>query len=157
MNWVSTFYSKLQQEAPDVSFGINFSLNGASPTDPNVLFVTEHVDYILDEAGYTNWGYGLPTPSVWDDISTWIEDIQQKGKQYPFFFFPPFPLSLSPFSFPFFLSLSLSLSLPFPSLPFLSFPFLSFPFLSFPFLSFPFLSFPFLSFPFLSLDRKSVV
>eukprot|EP00026_Physarum_polycephalum_P005315 Phypoly_transcript_05347.p1 GENE.Phypoly_transcript_05347~~Phypoly_transcript_05347.p1 ORF type:complete len:585 (+),score=78.29 Phypoly_transcript_05347:175-1929(+) len=82
LNWLSQFYSKLQQQAPDVSFGINFSLNGASPTDPTVLAVTEHVDYVVDEAGYTNWGFGLPTPNSWDDISTWIVNIQAQGKHY---------------------------------------------------------------------------
>ena len=93
MNWLQTFYTKLQQQAPDVSFGINFSLNGASPTDPTVLAVTDHVDYIMDEAGYTNWGFGLPPPQAWDDISTWIINIQSKGKQYPFF--SPLPSLLS--------------------------------------------------------------
>lgn len=82
MYWVRTFSDRLKQEAPDISFGINFSLNGASPTDPIVTSVTDHVDYILDEAGYTNWGTHYPDADVWEDINVWIEGIQREGKHY---------------------------------------------------------------------------
>jgi hypothetical protein len=68
--------------APDFSFGINFSLNLMAPADPRVLEVIDNLDYVMDEAGFTNWGYGMPTPLVWDQISTWIEEIQTRGKQY---------------------------------------------------------------------------
>ena len=71
--------------APDISFGINYSLNEMSPLDPRVLEVIDSLDYVMDEAGFTGWGYGKPIPSTWDNIATWIEQIQLKGKKYHFF------------------------------------------------------------------------
>eukprot|EP00026_Physarum_polycephalum_P005307 Phypoly_transcript_05339.p1 GENE.Phypoly_transcript_05339~~Phypoly_transcript_05339.p1 ORF type:complete len:554 (+),score=88.69 Phypoly_transcript_05339:154-1815(+) len=82
LSWIHTFYARLRELAPDISFGINYSLNLMAPDDPRVLQVIDNLDYVMDEAGFTNWGYGLPDPIVWDQINTWIEEIQARGKHY---------------------------------------------------------------------------
>lgn len=81
-NWLKTFYARIQVLSPNTLFGINFCLNGANPMDASVQKVTENVDFILDEAGYTNWGTVLPTPAYHEAMSVWIESIQSKGKHY---------------------------------------------------------------------------
>lgn len=82
LNWITTFYARLRAMAPDISFGINYSLNEMPPSDARVMSVVDHTDYVLDEAGFTKWGMGKPTPDKWDEINTWIENIQNEGKQY---------------------------------------------------------------------------
>ena len=82
LSWIKTFYARLGELAPNISFGINFSLNEMEPNDPRVVEVIENLDYIMDEAGFTGWGFGKPTPAGWEEISTWIDEIQAHGKQY---------------------------------------------------------------------------
>lgn len=82
VNWISTFYQRLKAAAPEIIFGINFSLNDLSPSDANVATVFQNIDYLVDEAGFTQWGGGLPNPDKWNNIATMIDTIQAGGKHY---------------------------------------------------------------------------
>lgn len=65
-----------------MKLGINFVIMGMDPADAYVSAVTENVDMIVDEAGFTNWGEGLADEARWLNILNYSMILQDAGKSY---------------------------------------------------------------------------
>ena len=67
-----------------MGLSINFVIMGQDPNTDPIQQVTQNIDLIMDESGFTNWGDGKPDETRWLNIIDYIVTLQEAGKGYPY-------------------------------------------------------------------------
>jgi hypothetical protein len=62
--------------------GVNFVVQLMPTTNAWVESLAGSVDFVLDEAGFTNWGAGPVQTAAWLNLIEFMEYMQQLGKGY---------------------------------------------------------------------------
>src|SRR5205085_5892480 len=65
ITWLTAMQQALHHLHHPLALIANLSLGGLSPHDPSVQQVLNHVDGVLDEAGFTRFGNGYLTAGDW--------------------------------------------------------------------------------------------
>jgi hypothetical protein len=80
--WLTRMQSALHHLRHPLALIPNLALDGVPPTDQVAQQVLKHVDGILDEGGFTNYGMGYLTDEDWVQTIQFIEQAQRLGKPY---------------------------------------------------------------------------
>ncbi len=82
ITWLTLMQQALHHLQHPLALIPNLSIGGLSPDGPSVRQVLSHVDGVLDEGGFTNFGDGYLTNSNWLQAIQFIQAVQQQNKPY---------------------------------------------------------------------------
>jgi hypothetical protein len=82
LNWLTQMQSALHQLAHPLYLIPNLALGPISSSDPFAQQVVSHVDGISDEAGFTHYGDGYITDTLWLQKVRFAVNTQQQHKPY---------------------------------------------------------------------------
>lgn len=80
--WVTRMQAALHVLSHPLALIPNLGIGKVSYDDPSLQQVISHVDGILDESGFTNYGSGYVTGNSWVQYTNFIRTIQQQHKPY---------------------------------------------------------------------------
>lgn len=83
VSWLTRMQAALHSLPRPLALIPNLGFGSDSPlSDPTVQQIVSHVDAILDERGFTEYGDGYATGSNWLQIIQFIESVQKQNKAY---------------------------------------------------------------------------
>ena len=82
ITWLTLMQQALHNLKHPLALIPNLALGGLSPDDPTVQQVLSHIDGVLDEGGFTNFGDGYLSGADWLQAIQFIEAVQQQHKPY---------------------------------------------------------------------------
>jgi hypothetical protein len=85
--WVTQMQAKLHALPHPLALVPNLGVYSSNSTvnlanDPTLQQIIDHVDGVLDERGFTNYGSGYLTGNDWANMVQFIQQVQQKNKPY---------------------------------------------------------------------------
>jgi len=80
--WLKNYRASLRTLSPPLYLAINFVIAGQNMTSDDIMNVTNNLDAVMDEAGFTQWGEGLNDEPTWLNILNYMELLQASGKAY---------------------------------------------------------------------------
>jgi hypothetical protein len=85
--WVTQMQAKLHALPHPMALIPNLGIYSSNSTinlasDPILQQIIDHVDGVLDERGFTNYGNGYLTGNDWVNMVQFIQQVQQKNKPY---------------------------------------------------------------------------
>ena len=81
-NWASTAYSYLHGMPVPMVLAGNHMVTSATPGDPNEQQLLSHLDIDEDEAGFTNYGNGFASDTVFNNLVYWMNYAQSIGHAF---------------------------------------------------------------------------
>jgi len=82
VTWVTHMQAALHALQHPLALIPNLSVGSVALDDPMVQRVIDHVDGVLDEGGFTDYGHGYVTDVNWVQYVRFIEHVQQENKPY---------------------------------------------------------------------------
>ncbi len=82
LGWMTRLQEALHALPHPMALVPNLSLAPLSPGDPFAQQIADHVDAILDEGGFTQYGQGYLTDNAWLQTVQYIKSVQQRQKPY---------------------------------------------------------------------------
>lgn len=83
VTWLTRMQAALHSLSHPLALIPNLGLAGGDPaSDKTVQQVVSHVDGILDEGGFTNYGQGYVTGTNWTQLVQFIKSVQQQVKPF---------------------------------------------------------------------------
>ncbi len=80
--WITSMQQALHHLRHPLALIPNLGLGVVIPDDPQVQKVLSHIDGVLDESGFTDYGQGYVTGDKWLQTVQFIESVQQSGRAY---------------------------------------------------------------------------
>lgn len=82
ISWATEMQQALHHLKHPLALIPNLGVGSLTPGDPQLQQMVSHIDGILDEAGFTQYGDGYLTGDNWVQDINFIESIQQEHKAY---------------------------------------------------------------------------
>jgi len=82
VTWVTRMQAALYALHHPLALIPNLSIGSVAFNDPTVQQVIDHVDGVLDEGGFTDYGHSYVTDLTWVHYVRFIEHVQQENKPY---------------------------------------------------------------------------
>lgn len=82
VTWITLMQKALRSLKHPLALIPNLGVGSLSQNDPQLQQVLSHVDGVLDERGFTDYGQGYLTGSRWVQTIQFIESVQQAKKAY---------------------------------------------------------------------------
>ena len=82
LTWLSEMQQALHRLAHPLILIPNLGYGYTPSSDPHVQQVVSHLDGILDESGFTQYGHGYLTGDAWVQAVNFIQNVQQQHKAY---------------------------------------------------------------------------
>ncbi len=82
LNWLTQMQIALHRLAHPLALIPNLDLSPVLPSDPFAQQILSHIDGILDEGGFTEYGQGYLTDTKWQQMVHYIQSAQQQKKPY---------------------------------------------------------------------------
>ena len=82
ISWLSAMQQALHHLAHPLALIPNLGFGNSPSSDPQVQQVLSHIDGVLDESGFTQYGHGYLTGNDWVRAINFIESVQQQRKAY---------------------------------------------------------------------------
>lgn len=93
LTWVTRMQQALHNLPHPLALVPNLGIGAVSLNDSTLQNIVSHVDGVLDESGFTNYGQGYVTDGDWFQTIRFIENVQNQSKAY--YSVNEFPSSLS--------------------------------------------------------------